>query len=107
MSLSDRAVERRETGPLGGRGVRIGRPFNHTFLPSPPHPNHISHLPSSKYPRYDGDYKPLLDGVRTSIDALAATWSRADKDRCLAETEKSFEYSGKLLRVIVEPIKAA
>jgi hypothetical protein len=54
---------------------------------------------------YDGDFRPLLDGVRAKIDDAAAGWSRADKDRCLDETAASFKYSGALLRTIAEPTK--
>lgn len=47
-----------------------------------------------------GDHKPLLDAVRASIDALASTWSRDQKDACLNETAKSFQMSGALLRAM-------
>ena len=50
-----------------------------------------------------GDHKPLLDAVRASIDALASTWSRDQKDACLNETAKSFQMSGALLRAIAAP----
>ena len=50
-----------------------------------------------------GDHRPLLDAVRAKIDEVAAGWSRADKDRCLDETAASFQYSGKLLRLIADP----
>lgn len=48
-----------------------------------------------------GDHKPLLTGVRESINALAEAWDAEQKERCLQETEKAFVYSGQLLRLIV------
>lgn len=52
------------------------------------------------------DYKPMLDAVRASIDALAAGWTRDQKDACLNETAKSFQMSGALLRSIAAPAAA-
>ena len=52
-----------------------------------------------------GDHRPLLDAVRQSLDAVAETWTRDQKDRCLAETEESFKMSGALLRSIAEPVE--
>ena len=61
-----------------------------------------------KYPLAPGggaDHRPPLDEVRRSLDAVAETWTREDKDRCLAETEESFKMSGALLRSIAEPVE--
>lgn len=49
---------------------------------------------------YQGEMSDHLQAVRENINAVAEGWSREDKDRCLAETSKSFELSGKLLRLI-------
>lgn len=38
--------------------------------------------------------------VRKNINKVAETWTREEKDHCLAETELSFKYSGALLREI-------
>ncbi|KAK9842217.1 hypothetical protein WJX81_001029 [Elliptochloris bilobata] len=53
--------------------------------------------------RYDGEVREKLDAVRERLNEVAEGWSREQKDRCLAETEKSFSYSGGLLRTIVVP----
>jgi hypothetical protein len=45
---------------------------------------------------------PARAQVRESINALAETWTREQKDHCLQETEASFKYSGVLLRCITE-----
>jgi heme oxygenase len=51
--------------------------------------------------QYGGaDHKPLLDAVRSSIDAAADGWTRDQKDACLNETAASFRMSGALLRAI-------
>lgn len=50
--------------------------------------------------QYEGDIKELLNDVRTKIDATATEWSRDQKDHCLQETEKSFKYSGAILKCI-------
>lgn len=50
--------------------------------------------------QYEGDFKEKLNGVREQLNAVAEGWTREDKDRCLQETEKSFAYSGGLLRTI-------
>ena len=40
---------------------------------------------------YDGDYKPFLEDVRDRLNSVAEGWTRDQKDRCLQETEKSFQ----------------
>ena len=50
--------------------------------------------------QYEGDFKEKLNAVREQLNAVAEGWTREDKDRCLQETEKSFAYSGGLLRTI-------
>ncbi|CAL5228825.1 g12026 [Coccomyxa viridis] len=54
--------------------------------------------------KYNGDHKPMLEGVREQLNETAEGWSREEKDRCLNETQKSFKYSGDLLRCITQPL---
>ena len=51
---------------------------------------------------YEGELAGHMEAVRGRINEVAEGWSREEKDRCLAETAKSFELSGKLLKIIVE-----
>lgn len=53
--------------------------------------------------RYEGDVREKLDAVRERLNEVAEGWTREQKDRCLAETEESFKYSGGILRTIVVP----
>lgn len=52
--------------------------------------------------QWAGDVNELLEKVRKSINVMAETWSPAQKEHCLAETEASFKYSGVILRCITE-----
>lgn len=52
--------------------------------------------------QYNGDYKPLLEGVRQQLNETAEGWTREEKDHCLDETQMSFRYSNGLLRCIFE-----
>ena len=52
--------------------------------------------------QYDGDFRAKLAEVRAPLNAVAEGWTREEKDSCLDETEKSFKYSGGLLRTITE-----
>ncbi|MCO5561270.1 hypothetical protein L7F22_014891 [Adiantum nelumboides] len=51
--------------------------------------------------KWDGDLKEILAAVKEKLNKVAESWTREEKNRCLQETEKSFKYSGKLLRLIV------
>ncbi|XP_078432390.1 heme oxygenase 1, chloroplastic-like [Wolffia australiana] len=51
--------------------------------------------------KWDGDLSLLLQNVREKINAVAGDWTRDEKDHCLEETEKSFKYSGEILRLIL------
>ena len=53
--------------------------------------------------QYDGDYKPMLDGVRQALNDVAEGWTREQKDHCLDETMMSFRYSNGLLQCIAQP----
>ncbi|EIE20258.1 heme oxygenase-like protein [Coccomyxa subellipsoidea C-169] len=52
--------------------------------------------------KYEGDFRAKLDEVRAQLNAVAEGWTREEKDSCLEETQKSFKYSGGLLRTITE-----
>ncbi|KAJ4958697.1 hypothetical protein NE237_025808 [Protea cynaroides] len=51
--------------------------------------------------KWDGDLSQLLQGVREKLNKVAESWSREEKNHCLEETEKSFENSGEILRLIL------
>ncbi|CAM0910111.1 unnamed protein product [Alopecurus aequalis] len=50
--------------------------------------------------KWEGTLSQLLQNVRSKLNQVASSWSREEKDHCLEETEKSFSYSGGLLRQI-------
>lgn len=65
-------------------------------------------LPPQRFWSYDGvDLAGSMDGVRGKINAAAEEWSEEQRQHCLAETGRSFEMSGKLLRLLVAPEPAA
>jgi len=47
--------------------------------------------------------KELLPALRGKIDAMAAGWTREEKDACLGATAESFKYGGSLLQHISRP----
>lgn len=51
--------------------------------------------------KWEGDLSQLLQSVREKLNRVAENWSREEKDHCLEETEKSFKYSGGILRLIL------
>ncbi|KAJ6800429.1 heme oxygenase 1, chloroplastic-like [Iris pallida] len=51
--------------------------------------------------KWDGNLSQLLQNVREKLNQVANSWSREEKNHCLEETEKSFEYSGEILRLIL------
>ncbi|KAI3919736.1 hypothetical protein MKX01_000177 [Papaver californicum] len=51
--------------------------------------------------KWDGELSQLLQNVRDKLNIVAESWSREEKNHCLEETEKSFKYSGELLRLIL------
>ncbi|KAL7134751.1 hypothetical protein ABFS83_11G046800 [Erythranthe nasuta] len=51
--------------------------------------------------KWDGELSQLLQNVRDKLDRVAQSWSREEKDHCLEETEKSFKFSGQILRLIL------
>ncbi|ONM30015.1 Heme oxygenase 1 chloroplastic [Zea mays] len=50
--------------------------------------------------KWEGNLSQLLQNVRNKLNQVASSWSREEKDHCLEEMEKSFSYSGGLLRHI-------
>ncbi|TYH65659.1 hypothetical protein ES332_D06G070100v1 [Gossypium tomentosum] len=51
--------------------------------------------------KWDGDLSQLLQNVRDKLNKVAESWTREEKNHCLEETEKSFKYSGDILRLIL------
>lgn len=51
--------------------------------------------------KWDGDLRQLLQNVRDKLNRVAENWTREEKNHCLEETEKSFKYSGDILRLIL------
>lgn len=50
--------------------------------------------------KWEGDVRKLLENVRTSIDAMAEGWSPEEKEECLEETGRAFQYGGSLLKPV-------
>ena len=44
--------------------------------------------------------KVLLEAVRVKIDTMAKGWNDDEKQACVAETPRTFEYGGRLLSSI-------
>lgn len=51
--------------------------------------------------KWDGDVKQLLQNVKDKLNKVTESWTREEKNHCLEETEKSFKYSGDILRLIL------
>lgn len=51
--------------------------------------------------KWDGDLSQLLQNAKDKINKVAESWSREEKNHCLEETEKSFKFSGDILRLIL------
>uniref|UniRef100_A0A5B7ADW8 heme oxygenase (biliverdin-producing) n=1 Tax=Davidia involucrata TaxID=16924 RepID=A0A5B7ADW8_DAVIN len=51
--------------------------------------------------KWDGDLSQLLQSVREKLNRVAESWTREEKNHCLEETEKSFKFSGDILRLIL------
>ncbi|KAK3210913.1 hypothetical protein Dsin_015619 [Dipteronia sinensis] len=51
--------------------------------------------------KWDGDLSQLLQNVRDKLNQVAESWTREEKNHCLEETEKSFKFSGEILRLIL------
>ncbi|XP_022899580.1 heme oxygenase 1, chloroplastic-like [Olea europaea var. sylvestris] len=51
--------------------------------------------------KWDGDLSQLLQNVREKLNRVAETWTEEEKNHCLDETEKSFKFSGDIMRLIL------
>ncbi|PSR99747.1 Inactive heme oxygenase [Actinidia chinensis var. chinensis] len=51
--------------------------------------------------RWEGNEEELLKGVREKLNMLGEHWSRYDKNKCLREAKKSFQYLGQIVRLII------
>ncbi|XP_059635100.1 heme oxygenase 1, chloroplastic-like [Cornus florida] len=51
--------------------------------------------------KWNGDLSQLLQNVREKLNRVAERWTREEKNHCLEETEKSFKFSGDILRLIL------
>lgn len=51
--------------------------------------------------KWEGNLSEILRNVKEKLNGVAEEWTREEKDHCLEETEKSFKYSGDILRLIV------
>ncbi|XP_052200473.1 heme oxygenase 1, chloroplastic [Diospyros lotus] len=51
--------------------------------------------------KWNGDLSQLLQNVREKLNRVAESWTREEKNHCLEETEKSFKFSGDILRLIL------
>ncbi|KAH0878768.1 hypothetical protein HID58_066162, partial [Brassica napus] len=51
--------------------------------------------------KWDGELSQLLQNVREKLNKVAEEWTREEKNHCLEETDKSFKYSGEILRLIL------
>lgn len=49
---------------------------------------------------WEGDVKGLLDGVRDTINGIAASWTREQQVACLEETPATFAWGGRLVGLI-------
>ncbi|XLT29327.1 hypothetical protein HN873_060619, partial [Arachis hypogaea] len=54
-----------------------------------------------KFYKWDGNLSQLLQNVRDKLNKVTEGWTEEEKNRCLAETEKTFKMSGKVLRLIL------
>ncbi|KAG7364797.1 heme oxygenase [Nitzschia inconspicua] len=46
--------------------------------------------------KWDGDLNEIKSRVKNNIEAMVATWSREEKDRCVGETAAAFQGGGAL-----------
>ncbi|KAK3282234.1 Heme oxygenase 1, variant 2 [Cymbomonas tetramitiformis] len=50
--------------------------------------------------QWEGELSELLEAVRAKLNTTAEGWTREQKDVCLEETEKAFQYSGQVMRTL-------
>ncbi|KAL5725534.1 heme oxygenase (biliverdin-producing, ferredoxin) [Ranunculus cassubicifolius] len=51
--------------------------------------------------KWDGDLSQVLNNAREKLNTVAQSWLREEKNRCLEETETSFNYYIEILRLIL------
>lgn len=51
--------------------------------------------------KWGGDEQEMLKDVREKLNVLAEHWSREEKNKCLKETKKSFQFMGQIVRLII------
>ncbi|KAL3747688.1 hypothetical protein ACJRO7_016484 [Eucalyptus globulus] len=54
--------------------------------------------------KWDGELKQMLQNLRDKINKITLGWTMEEKNHCLEETERSFKYSGDILRLILSPV---
>ena len=53
--------------------------------------------------KWEGDVKIFMDETRKKIDAMAATWTEAERKECLEETMNTFKYGSSLMSYLRNP----
>lgn len=74
----------------------------HKSVHHPPPPIQVCH-PTSLAPPTSSQFFPtqeLLNAARANIEAVAAGWSREEKDACIEETPQTFRWAGSLVGLI-------
>ncbi|XP_042494171.1 probable inactive heme oxygenase 2, chloroplastic [Macadamia integrifolia] len=51
--------------------------------------------------KWDGDVQEMLKDVRETLNKLGEHWIRDEKNRCLREAKKSFQFLGHIIRLII------
>lgn len=44
--------------------------------------------------KWDGDLNKIKDAVKADIEDMAASWSKDERDECVAATPYTFRYAG-------------
>ncbi|GAU15392.1 hypothetical protein TSUD_04620 [Trifolium subterraneum] len=69
---------------------------------------HFSHITASQvsekllegkeleFCKWEGDVQEMLKDVREKLNVLSEHWSRAERNKCLRETKKSFTFMGQI-----------
>eukprot|EP00249_Psilotum_nudum_P008866 c21563_g1_i1 orf=85-1038(+) len=51
--------------------------------------------------KWDGNLQEMMAALKKKLNKVAKNWTRMEKNHCLQETGKSFQNSGKILRLII------
>ncbi|KDP32407.1 hypothetical protein JCGZ_13332 [Jatropha curcas] len=51
--------------------------------------------------KWEGDISQLSQKVKDKLNKITEKWTAKEKDHCLKETEKTFEYLGRILRLVM------